>query len=312
MTKIELKVNNKKYAGWENVRIDKDMTSICDKFEMEIFNGMGLSVAEGDFVQILKDDAVFFTGYVDTYDIDIGDKKNPLKLTGRSKTCDLVDCNIENFNQYSSQNQFQIISDIIKDFNIKISYDIELEVVETFETKIGETFFEAINRLCKQTNILPVSDRNGNLVLTKNTNKSTGRSLKDKDLKSIKFTADITKVFSKYTYKKEDIYDDQTDGSVTDKTVKRYRPFVDENTHDKPNIELAKWKMNNSIANAIQLEISIDNWDYDINTIIQIDSQVVKNSYLIKTISYKKGNNGTMSTLALVGKDLFNVRLFEK
>lgn len=304
---IELKINNLKYSGWEDISISKDIMSIADTFNLTIENGTTLNVSEGDYIQILDDNSVILSGYVDIYDISIEDNKSPLRLTGRSKSGDLVDCMIENYKQYSQQTPLSIIRDIISAFDITVSSNITLPVVSTFETKVGETFFNAINRLCKQTNILPISSTNGNLLLTKNTLQASSIVLRDKDLKSIKFRSDISNQYSKYVYKKEAMASDVSDGTSNNLFVTRYRPFVGVNTDNKTNLDMAQWKKNNSNANSIQLEISVTGWDLEINKIVTIESQIIKNSYLIKSITYLKGDNGKISNITLVDKGLFNV-----
>lgn len=304
---IQLKVGNKLYSGWENISITKDMLSIAHTFQLSIEKGSSVGISEGDFVQILDDNKFIVSGYIDIYDIEIQDSKSPLILTGRSKACDLVDCMVENFKKYTNLNALKILQDIIVDFDISVSTTLSLDPVDVFETKVGETFFNAINRLCKQTNLLPISDSKGNLVLIKNQNKAIIRTLKDQDLKKIKFVSNNTNQFSKYSYKKEAIVVDVTDAHVDNKNIKRYRPFVGTNGENKTNLDMSNWKKDNAEANGIQLDITVDNWDYDINTIIGIDSQLIKNSYLIKSISFIKGNNGKVSNLVLVDKRLFNV-----
>ncbi len=304
---IVLKVNKNKYSGWEDISITKDMTSIADTFKLSIEKGSALNVSEGDLIEIIDDDNTILKGYIEIYDISIEENKSPLILTGRSKAGDLVDCMIENYKQYNRLTPLNIISDIISDFDMSVSTNISLSTVDVFETKVGETFFNAINRLCKQTNILPISANNGDLLLTKNNKTTVSNTLKDKDLKAIKFKSDTTNQFSKYTYKKEAIVVDISDGSVSNSNMNRYRPFVGVNTDNKTNIDMANWKKNNADANSTQLEITVTGWDYEINNIVKIDSQIIKNSYLIKSINYTKGNNGKISNITLVDKGLFDV-----
>ena len=152
MDKIELKVNNNIYQGFESVRVNKSMQSIAHTFYMEIFKGDEVKITNNDLLQILVNDKVFLTGYLDDYEIDISDTKKPLSISGRSKAMDLVDCNIENNKQYKNINIVQIITDLISPFDITVSSSLSLEKIENFYTKTGETYFDAINRLCKQTN----------------------------------------------------------------------------------------------------------------------------------------------------------------
>lgn len=303
--KVELKVGNRRYSGWENVTVTKALQSIAHTFAMDIYNGDQVQIADDDLVQILVDENVFLTGYIDTIELGISDAKKPLKITGRSKAGDLIDCSIETNKQYNKQNIKQIISDLVKPFSITVSSTLKLEALETFNTKVGETYFNAINRLCKQTNTLPISDNYGNIIITKNEQIESENILKDGDFKELNYPKILSSRFSKYVYKKEGIVTDVTDGSVTDDTVKRYRPFVEVNTEEKTNIDMAKWKKNHNKVDEVTLTAKITGWDLEINTILKLDTEIVKNSFLLKDIVYTKGEQGTVSDLVLASKDAY-------
>ena len=305
--KLELKVENRKYSGWEDVSIKKSIGSIAHNFSMNIFNGDQLSIQDDDLIQILVDDKIFFSGYLDDIILGISDTKKPLKLSGRSRAADLIDCNISDNKQYNKQNIKQIISDLIKPFGITVSSSLKLEPIETFFTKIGETYFDAINRLCKQTNTLPISDSLGNIEIVKNKQNKSSIVLKDGDFKELNYPKKLSNRFSKYTYKKEGIVTDVTDGSIDDDTVDRFRPFVSVNTEDKDNKDLAKWQKNFNKVNEVSLTAIVEGWDLEINTIVKLETTVVQNSFLIKEITYSKSDSGTISNVVFVSKDLYNV-----
>lgn len=305
--KIELKVKNKKYAGWENITIVKSMRSIAFNFSMELYNSSNLEIEDDDIIQIIKDGKVFFTGYIDEMIIKISDLKQPLSISGRSKAADLIDCNIEDMKQYNKQNVIQIISDLIKPFNIKVSSELKLKPLEVFITKVGETYFDAINRLCKQTNTLPISDSFGDILIIKNEKVKESFILKDGDFEELNYPKTLSKRYSKYVYKKEGIVTDVSDGILKDDTVKRYRPFVSVNTEDKDNQDLAKWEHNKNKADESNITAIVKDWDFEINTIAKLETSIVNNSFLIQEIIYTKNENGTKSDITLIQKDLYNV-----
>ncbi len=92
-----------------------------------------------------------------------------------------------------------------------------------------------------------------------------------------------------------------------DDSVKRFRPFVAINTEEKTNVDLAKWKKNSNAVKSVLLEVVIYGWDIEINTIVKIESSVVNNSFLVKSVVYKKSGSGTVASATLVSKDLYNV-----
>ena len=304
---VKLKIKNKLYRGVEDISIDKSMQSIANSFSMNIFKGDTVDITNNDLIRILVDDEVFFTGYIDSYNLGIGDKKKPLLLAGRSKAMDLVDCNVLQNKQYNKQTILQIIKDIITPFDITVSSSLTLEPLETFNSKIGETYFTAINRLCKQTNTLPISKKDGNIELVKNQKTKSKKILRDGDFKELNFIQSFPSRFSQYTYKKETAVVNIQDGVIQDEDIERFRPFVATNNEDKTNEDLANWKKNNDIANSIALTGIVVGWDLEINEIVKVETDIVNNSFLIKDIQYERSNNGTISHITFVDKDLFDV-----
>jgi prophage tail gpP-like protein len=145
------------------------------------------------------------------------------------------------------------------------------------------------------------------LKLIKNEKIKLSKVIKESQFKALDFKQNFTSRYSQYIYKKESAVKDITDGKIKDDLINRFRPFVAVNTEDKTNIDLAKWKKNNDISNSINLTATIDNWDYGINTLVEIKSEIVNNTFLIKNITYDRNNDGLTSTLELVDKGLFDV-----
>lgn len=302
---IQIIINDTVYKNIENISINKDILKICNSFNISIESQEALNIKAGDKITILENKKSFFVGYIDTYNIQITNNKSPLVISGRSLANDLVDCNITEFKQYTQLTPLSIIQDIIKDFNISVSTNLILDKLD-FNINIGDTYFNAINKICKQYNILVISTKNGNIELVKNTKKQNNIILKDKDLLSINYSNDLSKQFSEYTYLKETTTKDVKNGTVQNDKIFRYRPFIKINNQNKNNLDLSKWEKQNREANSEKLTISILNWDFDINTILQIDTQIIKNSYLIKSINYTySGTAGKISNLELINKDLY-------
>lgn len=305
--KIELKINSTRYSGWESVTITKSMTSIAHTFDMSILDSNDIMIENDDIIEILVDDKTFLTGYIDDMNISISDKKMPMQISGRSKSGDLIDSNILTTKQYNKLNTLQIASNIVSKFGMKVSSQEKMSHLEIFNTKVGETYFTAINRLCKQTNLLPISDSDGNIIIVKNNKKESSIVLKDGDFKSIKYSKKLTYRHDKYVYKKESISNDITDGIELDSSVKRFRPFVKVNSDDKDNSDLAKWQLNKNKAEEVTLSAVVYGWDLEINTIVKVNTSVVNNSFLIKEIKYSKSDSGTVSDVIFVEKGLFDV-----
>lgn len=302
---IELLSGNKRYKGWENVIIKKSIVTIADTFSLNIFKGDEVAISKDDIIVIRVDNEIFFTGYVDDFDLGISQNKKPLKISGRSKSGDLIDCNINEVKQYNKQNIAQIITDLVKPFNITVSTNLTLTPLDVFDTKIGETYFSAINRLCKQTNTLPVSDKLGNIKIIKNEKIVSSIILRDEDFKELNFKQKYSNRFSEYHYNKESVIVDIESSNIEDPEIKRFRPFVAVNTEEKSNEDMSNWAKNFEIANSIFLNGVVVGWKLETNTIVKIETELVNGSFLVKEIEYSKGDNGTVSKVIFISKDLY-------
>lgn len=304
---IQIKANGKLYSGYETLSISKSMDSISDTFSINIFKGDEIDISGNDLIQIINEKKVFFTGYVDKYNLGISDVQKPLSISGRSKTADLIDCMVETNKQYNNQTPTQIINDLCKPFGITVSTILTLDILLVFNTKVEETYFSAINRLCKQYNILPISDENGNLKLIKNEKNKIARTIKDKDFTDIQYSQNFTNRYSNYIYKKEFAIKEATPSNIKDEEIERYRPFVGVNNEEKTNEDLSNWKKNNDKSNSVNLSVSLNDWDTSINEIVEIKSVIIQNSFLAKNITYNSDNNGTTSVITFIDKDLYDV-----
>ena len=302
---IEIVINDAIYSGIENISINKDILKICNSFNISIESQEALNIKAGDKITILENKKTFFVGYIDTYNIQITNNKSPLSVSGRSLAGDLVDCNITQFKQYTQLEPLSIIQDIIKDFSISVSTSLTLNKLD-LNINTGDTYFNVINKVCKQYNILVISNKNGNIELVRNAKKQNNIILKDKDLLSINYSNDVSKQFKTYTYLKEEINKDVKDGTVENSKILRHRPFLKINNQSKTNLDLSKWEKQNREANSEKLTISVLNWDFEMNTILEIDTPIIKNAYLIKSINYSySSTGGKISKLELINKELY-------
>ncbi len=302
---FKLKIAGVYYKGWQNVNIKKDITSLVDSFSTTILDD--ISIAGDDKIEIYQNDVLVLTGYVDNIQKGISDKRQPLQINGRSLASDLIDCNIAETKQFIKNTPKEIINKIMSPYGLKADTDIELETIAKFNTKIGDTVFDTINRICKQTNILPISTPAGGLKLIRNTGAKGKRTYKNDDFKNIQAPIDFKKRYSEYRVVKENAKNDDKSFVLKDDRVKRYKPLLVVNTEDKTNKELAKWHLNKNKADEMKLTAVVVGWELQIGTIIDIDTDVVKGSFLIKEATYTKDNNGTQTSISLVSKELFGL-----
>ncbi len=119
------------------------------------------------------------TGYIDNYLSEVGADRHAVRVTGRSKTEDIVDCTPDiKGGQFAGYKLDAIARAIASLF--KIDVVVQTDVVEPFPDATierHETGFAFLERLCRLRSVLATDDEQGRLVLTRAGNDRTHDAL---------------------------------------------------------------------------------------------------------------------------------------
>jgi prophage tail gpP-like protein len=92
-----LTINGKRFERWEEIRVTREIDRMCTDFSMAVserFLGAASDSPLAPFmpctVSIGSD--VVLTGYIDNYLPEVEADRHSVRITGRSKTEDLIDC----------------------------------------------------------------------------------------------------------------------------------------------------------------------------------------------------------------------------
>ncbi|WP_168794686.1 phage baseplate assembly protein [Paraburkholderia aromaticivorans] len=173
-TTVKLVLINQEIAGWTEVRITRGIERLPSDFELDLTElfpseAPAVVVTPGDPCVIMIGSQTVLTGYVDKYVPSFGPEGHSIRVTGRGKCQDLVDCSAEwETSQISAATAFVIAS------NLASAYDILVDPPETsdvtvpqFNIMLGETAFEVIDRICKYSGLLAYEGVSGHLVMSR-------------------------------------------------------------------------------------------------------------------------------------------------
>jgi len=171
---VQLNVNAKKFGGWKSIAIDNGMEQIAGAFDLSVTNKwedepVVREINPGDLCEVIIDGKVEITGNVDTVDTDYDDKTHTIRVTGRDRTGDLVDCSAA-VKQYKNQTLLQIAKDVCKPFNVDVTADAD--VGAAFADRVvgsGESAYEVIESLARHRGVLMMSNKKGGFVFTRAT-----------------------------------------------------------------------------------------------------------------------------------------------
>lgn len=171
---ILLSVGNYMLAGWNYLRCTRGIERFPSDFEIgmtELFPGQAndVVVQPGDecILTIGLDPVV--TGYVDRVVPSINANMHEIRVTGRGKCQDLLDCAAQWPNgQISNCTAADIATKLAVPYNITVNCDVDkLPIIPQQNIMLGETAYEIIERSSRFSALLVYEDPDGTLRMTR-------------------------------------------------------------------------------------------------------------------------------------------------
>lgn len=235
-------VAGQNHGGWKTVTETETLEAIAATFDITVSDRWpgqesNRPIAEGDACAITIDQERVLTGSIDLVEPSYDDKDHTIRITGRSRAGDLVDCmHIGPKRQWTNASVEAILGDLMEPFGLPLVFEAAADPFPVFKYEENETVFEAIERLCRMRGLLATSDANGAVRLIRpGGRRATVVLHRSENILSAGATRDSKKRFSHYIVKGSrpdpEIGVDPSEltgvmATVRDSAVKRYRPFV--------------------------------------------------------------------------------------
>jgi prophage tail gpP-like protein len=340
VSEVKLKVNKNIYSSWIKINIFTTMNAISGIAELTSVNYYSGNIPNwqfklGDEYQLLIDDQLVMTGYIDKIDLNYKTRIHNLKLILRDKTADLVDCNWnEDVTEWKNQTVLNLTQNLCSPFEIDVASDAEVagdigKIIETFKINEGEFVFDAIMRYCNQFDLIPIRYGDGKLTLSKSTNTKKAYDAIDLNGNVLSRTAVYSNFdrYSDYIVKgigtandNKNNYADyiRPSGSVEDSVIQRYRPLVifdDVATDTGKCTERAKWIKQVQAGLSRGLNYTIAGWNqrngdiWKINHIVRVFDPVaqIDKDMLISDVRYIfERDKGTRTEITVVDKETYS------
>lgn len=335
---IILRVGGQKFKGWTGVSIQKSLYNMTGAFGLAATDVGRLGVSMGDPCSVEMYDQTIINGYIEDMPIDYDSNNHNIQISGRDKTCDLVDCSfIESANQWQGQTVLAIIKALCKPFSIDVEVDSSVSAavatkIATKKALEGDTIFEMISNLCKVHALLPVSYGDGKLTLTRAGTAHAHDTLElGRNVKSGSLTQSNKDRFKTYIVKGQGVgYDEKTikeianlSGQALDEVILRYRPIVifpETAVNGKDDcIRRAQWEARIRAGKSRSINYEVQGWTQSNGDIWPLNSLVrVKDSFLsidstllIAEISFSvNDSSGTITNLTVVDPRAFEPEPF--
>lgn len=275
-----LTVNGKNYTGWTGVRVTRGLELGASDFDIEVTEAWAIApnsppwqIALNDSCTISLNGNLVLTGYVEKYDAAYNASSHTVRVAGRSKTCDLVDCMPDvGSGQFSGYTLDKIARAIAAPFGIAVIVDAPMgapfpaAVLDKTETAHG-----FLQKLCRMRSVIATDDENGNLVLTQaGSGRTTGALVEGQNIKSASCRLSCNGRFQTYVVLGQaplsfDGQDSQLQvlGQAGDPGVSRPRRFAE---HAETAVDIAdstsraKWRALHNAGKGTEATVTVQDW----------------------------------------------------
>lgn len=325
-----LKVGGNEYQGWESISVTRELNAAASNFELKLTDRWEQGqepwrIKPGDFLSISMGGLRVLTGYVDKFEASISASSRELSVSGRSRTCDIVDCSVIGDLEFSGLTLKDLAEKLCKPFNILVKYrEAAGNALDKITAQQGDTVFSLLEKHMKQRKVLAYPSVYGDLIIEgRGKIRAASAIVQGKNLISGSVSWDNTNRFSEYTVKGQNLgfLGDAKQAVVStgksfDKGVTRYRPhvFVVEATaSDEGTFDRAKYECELRAAQAIELEVVVPGWYmendelWEVNRIVPVDIGYlgIRRNMLSKKVTFTKDQSGTKTSLTLIREDAF-------
>jgi prophage tail gpP-like protein len=278
MSEVTLTLLGTTYSGWESLRVERTLNSLCGDFRFSLTDFPfedTRTIVPGAEAQIKLGTTPIITGYIDKVRRSRSAEQTTLEFNGRDRTSDLVDCSaIFKTNTWRRKTLRSIAEDICEPFGISVSmpYSEDPDILE-FAIQMGESPFAAIERLCRAYSLLPISGPDGNLILTTVASDFADCRLEvGNNILQVAYELDDSGRYSNYFVKGQSrgrgsgwLTDSiQLKGQSIDLGIERYRPLVFVAEKHLSQVEIANraaWEAQVRAGRAERTTIEVLGWE---------------------------------------------------
>lgn len=339
--RAELSIGSARFEGWTDISVTHSIEQAANSFELSLTDRWAVNqaprqVRPGDACTLALNGQPLINGFIDVARPGYDAKSRRLSVSGRAKTCDLVDCSLPiNGGQYKGQSLVQLAKAFCKPFGIDVVNTVaeaNQPVGGDWQVEPGETSFESLERAARFARCLLTCDPAGRLVITRAGSEVLPVHLRQgEQILEGDGTFDHRDRFSEYRIIGDaasggdfDTQDGeaatQSLGMAKDSGMRRYRPLVliGEDNLDNHKAGLrADWEMRRRRARSQTVEITLQGWTlpnsarlWPINHQVRVtDPWLGLNNQLllITAVTFTKRDQGTRSSLSLMPREGFEV-----
>jgi prophage tail gpP-like protein len=345
---LTLFVGERKLSGWTSVRVTRGIERCPSDFDIEMTDlypseAEQVVIQPGDSCQVMLGKDLVITGYIDRFIPSIDEGSHSIRVIGRSKCADLVDCDAEwPGGQIVASSALSLAQKLAEPYGkftdgrapdpILVSTDVADvgPIIPQFNLMLGEKAFDIIERVCRYCALLAYDEPDGNLFLTRvGTTEAASGFKQGVNVQSAAITYSVDQRYSEvlaFIQSVDTFLELGDDGNliatVTDPNVYRHRRKIIIAEASDSNFDVAKrradWEVLRRSGRSHQLNVKTDGWRdsagvlYTPNTLVPVDFPALKlapKKWLISEVTYARDEqSGTTCTLTIMPPEAFDIQ----
>lgn len=330
---ISLVIDGQEYTGWNELNISRSLKESAATFDVAVserWAGIGSAPWQilpfKEVIVYVGEDPVL-SGYVESYEPSYGASEHSVRIGGRSRTCDLVDCMPDvGTGQFSGYTLDAIARTLCGYFGVGVVVQCDVGDPLTDATlEKTETAFSFLDKLARLRSVLLTDDVNGNLVITQaGSQGSAGALIEGQNILTASAKLAGNERFQQYVVLSQtpvaqngDDSQPQVTGSATDPGCPRNRRYVEmaENPSSKDQAaDRAKWRALHNFGASTEATITVTGWRqpdpsggpsgplWDTNLLVPVTSPflAIDRQLLIGKVEFQLDESGGRRTVLTV------------
>jgi len=326
LSNVTLEIEGQNYQGWTEISISKSIEHLCGGFDLTLTDrwsggNLDLAILPGSPCRVAIDGQTVINGYVFGFEISYDADAHQIRVTGKDKTADLVDCAIANgTGEWKNLKLEDLVSELVKPFWLTVKADVDTgERIPKFNAEQGMTVYDAVQKLCVLRGCLAIPDDEGNIVITRaGTEQGTTNLAEGDNILAATASYDFSERFSDYIVKGQKSGKDNEDSKTTtafksnvqDENIKRYRPTIVMAEGQVDGIKTkvrAQWECAVRRGKSRNFRITVQGWKgadgkiWELNKLVKLTSPLlgIDDQLLIAGADFKLSDQGEMTELLL-------------
>ncbi len=327
-------------GGWSTIRVTRGAERLPSDFDIiatDRFSAEpgGVDISPGDVCEIRLGGDLVLTGYVDRIAASISASDHTVRIRGRSKCQDLVDCAaIASGMTIQSATTLELAKTLAAKFGITVrALSGEGPQLQAFGIALSETPYEIIERCARWSELLVYDDPTGNLVLARAGATSMGSGVAqgvnvqaalaefgmDQRFSEVLAVIQSVDALQQIRGDASDISPGNLIWRELDKTVPRYRPHIIMAEQGLMGLGVAekraKWEVARRYGRSQAVRVTVDSWRdaagklWQPNAVLPVELPALKISakdWVIGEVSFSNSMEaGTTADLVVMPKAAF-------